>query len=108
MAPKLHPEEEWINWTEPAEGVWRRVRALAPDPGARTRFRDRVVKVVRVRPDEAGGRPGTVVDVSKQRLVVACGRGAVTVDHVVPEGRTGMSGPDFARGRRVAVGDRFG
>jgi methionyl-tRNA formyltransferase len=108
VAPKLRPEEEWIDWTEPAEVVWRRVRALAPDPGARTRYRGRVVKVARVRPDRAQGRPGTVVEVSKRRLTVGCGRGAVTVEHVVPEGRTGMSGPEFARGRRVAVGDRFG
>lgn len=108
VAPKLRLEEEWIDWTEPAEVVWRRVRALAPDPGARTRYRGRVVKVARVRPDRAQGPPGTVVEVSKRRLTVGCGRGAVTVEHVVPEGRTGMSGPEFARGRRVAVGDRFG
>lgn len=108
LAPKLRPEEEWIDWTEPAEVVWRRVRALAPDPGARTRYRGRVVKVARVRPEQAQGQPGTVVEVSKRRLMVGCGRGAVTVEHLVPEGRTGMSGPEFARGRRVAVGDRFG
>jgi methionyl-tRNA formyltransferase len=108
MAPKLRPEEEWIDWTETADGVWRRVRALAPDPGARTRYRGRLVKVSRVRPDGAEGPPGTVVEASKQRLVVACGRGAVTVEDVVPEGRAGMSGPAFARGRRVAIGERFG
>jgi methionyl-tRNA formyltransferase len=108
VAPKLRPEEEWIDWTEPAEVVWRRVRALAPDPAARTRYRGRVVKVGRVRPDRAEGRPGTVVEVSKHRLVVACGRGAVNLEHLVPEGRTRMSGPDFARGRQLAVGDRFG
>jgi methionyl-tRNA formyltransferase len=108
VAPKLRPEEEWIDWTEPAEVVWRRVRALAPDPGVRTRYRGRVVKVARVRPDRGEGRPGTVVEVSKHRLIVGCGRGAVTLEHVVPEGRTGMSGPEFARGRGVAIGDRFG
>jgi methionyl-tRNA formyltransferase len=110
MAPKLKPEDEWIDWTEEADAVVRRVRALAPDPGARTRFRDRVVKVLRVAPAEAEGvgAAGTVLRMSKQELVVAAGQGALSIHEVVPEGRKPMTGADFARGSRPEVGERFG
>ncbi|HEV3474569.1 MAG TPA: methionyl-tRNA formyltransferase [Actinomycetota bacterium] len=110
MAPKLKQEEEWIDWTEDAESIGRRVRALAPDPGARTRFRDRVVKVLGAAPVDAEGvgAAGTVLRMSKRELVVAAGRGAVSVDEVVPEGRKPMTGADFARGARPEVGERFG
>jgi methionyl-tRNA formyltransferase len=110
MAPKLKPEDEWIDWSEDAEAIARRVRALAPDPGARTRFRDRVVKVLRVvsaEPDGVGAA-GTVLRMSKQELVLAAGQGALSLQEVVPEGRKAMSGADFARGTRPEVGERFG
>ncbi|MGH2661742.1 MAG: methionyl-tRNA formyltransferase [Actinomycetota bacterium] len=110
MAPKLRPEEEWIVWSEDAEAVRRRVRALAPDPGARTTFRGRGLKILRVVPGEPGlsGTAGTVVEVSKHRLVVAAGSGSVALETVVPEGRPPMAGEDWARGQRPEVGEPFG
>lgn len=108
MAPKLKPEDEWIDWSEPAERIWRRVRALAPDPGAKTRFRDRVLKIVRAEPVEGSGDPGTVIESSRERLVVAAGDGGLVLEEVVPEGRRGMSGVEFARGQRPTVGERLG
>ncbi|HEX2025433.1 MAG TPA: methionyl-tRNA formyltransferase [Actinomycetota bacterium] len=106
MAPKLGPEEEWIDWSEGAEAVWRRVRALAPEPGARTRFRDRLVKVLRVTPADGAGDPGAILE--GDPLTVAAGGGAVVLDEVVPEGRRPMGGSDFARGQRLRPGERFG
>ncbi len=109
MAPKLKPEEMWIDWTEDAPGVRRRVRALAPDPGARSTFRGRVVKVLRTtRGEGEGGEPGTIVEASKDRVEVAAGSGSVALEMVVPEGRRPMSGPEWARGQRPEVGERFG
>lgn len=105
-ARRFRPEEEWVDWGQEAETVWRRVRALAPDPGARTRFRGRVVKVLRAHPTAGEGRPGEVVETGRH-LVVAAGSGAVSIDDVVPEGRRRMSGADFARGQRIDPGERL-
>jgi methionyl-tRNA formyltransferase len=107
-APKLRPEEEWIDWTGDAERVVRLVRALAPDPGARTRFRGRVLKVLRARLAHGAGEPGSIVEASKDLLVAAAGGGAVSLEEVIPEGRRRMSGPEFARGARPEIGERFG
>jgi methionyl-tRNA formyltransferase len=108
LAPKMRPEEEWIDWTDDAEGVVRLVRALSPEPGARTRFRGRDLKVVRAHAVEGTGDPGAIVEVAKDRLLVAAGGGGVSLDEVIPGGRRRMSGPEFARGQRPAVGERFG
>lgn len=108
MAPKLKPEDEWIDWREAAERIWRRIRALAPDLGAKTRFRDRVLKVLAAQPAEETGEPGAVVEASKERLVVAAGEGSLAIQAVVPEGRKQMTGIEFARGQRLQPGDVFG
>jgi methionyl-tRNA formyltransferase len=107
-APKLRPEQERIDWGEGAQWIVRQVRALAPEPGARTTFRGRVLKVLRARVVDAGGEPGTVVEVSKDGLVVAAGGGALSLETVVPEGRRRMTGAEFARGQRLEPGERFG
>ena len=48
-APKLTAVDRVIDWSQPAESVVRRVRAMAPDPGAVTGFRGRGLKVLRAR-----------------------------------------------------------
>ena len=106
IARRLAPEEEWLVWEEPAPAIARRVRALAPDPGARTRFRGKVLKVYRARAAEGSGEPGAVLDASG--LVVAAGEGAVVLDEVLPEGKRRMTGEEFARGSRPESGERLG
>jgi methionyl-tRNA formyltransferase len=107
-APKLRPEDEWIDWKEDAAAVYRRVRALAPDPGARTRFRGKILKVIRANEVEGSGEPGTLLDPVAGHPVVAAGSGAVVLEQVIPEGRKPMGGADFVRGQRLEPGERLG
>jgi methionyl-tRNA formyltransferase len=108
FAPKLRPEEEWIDWAEDADAVDRRVRALSPEPGARTRFRGKVLKVLRVGMVEASGPPGTFLEPLGTTPVVAARSGAVALERVTPEGSRPMSGDEFARGHRPEPGERLG
>ncbi|HEX2029775.1 MAG TPA: methionyl-tRNA formyltransferase [Actinomycetota bacterium] len=105
VAKRFSPEEEWIDWAEPGEAVDRRVRALAPEPGARARAAGRVVKVLKASPVEGRGTPGTVLEAGKERLVVAAGDRAVALEEVIPEGRRRMTGAEFARGQRLRPGE---
>jgi methionyl-tRNA formyltransferase len=107
MAPRFRPEEEWVDWTADAERVWHQIRALAPEPGARTRFRGRTLKILRARPVAGRGEPGTVVSVSDQGVVVAAGGGAIVLLEVIPEGKRRMLAVDFARGARPERGERL-
>jgi methionyl-tRNA formyltransferase len=107
-APKLRPEEEWIDWSEDRDAVLRRIRGLAPDPGARTTFRGSVLKVLTARPGDATGAPGELVAVPRGAPLAGTGTGAVTLEEVLPEGRRRMRGEDWARGQRLEPGERLG
>jgi methionyl-tRNA formyltransferase len=115
-APKLTAEDRVIRWEETAERVVRRVRALSPDPGATATFRGRVLKVLRAAPGfgyaptewQPQGSPGTVVSDGRGRFAVVAGDGIVVLEEVAPEGRRVMSGAEFVRGYKPAVGETLG
>jgi methionyl-tRNA formyltransferase len=104
IAPKLAADERWIDWTQPADAVVRRVRALSPQPGASARFGGKVLKVFRARAHPGSGPPGTVALVTKDGMAVAAGEGLVALEEVALEGRGRMSGGEFARGQRPREG----
>ena len=107
LAPKVTADERWIEWDEPAVAVVRRVRALAPEPGASARHDGRVLKVLRAEVAPGRGEPGTIVEADKVGFVVAAGGGSVRPLEVAPEGRRRMSAAEFARGARLRRGDRL-
>jgi methionyl-tRNA formyltransferase len=108
LAPKLRPEEEWIDWAQDAAAIARKIRAMAPLPGARTRFREKVLKVLEVKETDGDGPPGAILEPAGEYPVVAAGAGALVLQQVLPEGRRPMSGEDFARGYRPEPGELLG
>jgi methionyl-tRNA formyltransferase len=109
FAPKLGPADRALEWMQPADALVRRVRAFAPEPGATTRFRGGDLKLLRG--EEAGpaeASPGTVMAVDRSGVVVASGSGSVRLLEVAAPGRRRMPAPDWARGVRDLIGDRFG
>jgi methionyl-tRNA formyltransferase len=113
-APKLTAKDRAILWEDSSEAVLRRIAALAPDPGAETRYRDRLLKVYRatdVSPaalNASNGPAGSILDASEDGVVVATGTGPVVLREVQPEGRRRMGGGDFARGYRPQPGEILG
>src|SRR5207249_1217806 len=109
-APKLRPDERRISWTDEAESIVLRVRALAPEPAATTTFRGRGLKVFRARAIDGPSRPlpGQVLLASKDGLGVGAGDRAVALIEVGPEGRRRMSGAEFVRGYRPRIGEILG
>ena len=109
FSPKLRPEDRRVDWSEHAEAIVRRIRALAPEPAASTGFRGGPVKVLRAEQvTDAGGDPGAVLDVDRRGIVVGAGEGAVRLLEVAPAGRKRMTAAEFARGARPAPGERLG
>jgi methionyl-tRNA formyltransferase len=112
-AKKLTPEDRVLRWDEGPEMVVRRVRALSPDPGAETRFRDRLLKVLRASTAEeavapAGLRPGEIMVGPKGELMVGVTRRPVVLGEVQPEGRRRITGMEFVRGYRPKKGEILG
>ncbi len=109
FAPPIRKEERDIDWTQPAEAIWRHIRALAPTPGATTQWRGQPVKVLAAMPVEGpAGIPGTIVEGKHTALLVATGAGTLRIDMLQPAGKRPMSGTEFLRGSHATRGERFG
>jgi methionyl-tRNA formyltransferase len=102
-APKINREEARLNWRRPSTDLERRVRAFDPWPGASFEIgkeRIRVHAAIDL-PGPAGCVSGTVLD---ERLLIACGEGALRLLRVQRPGRTPLDAPEFLRGFPIAPG----
>lgn len=106
-APKIHDEDCNIPWGQTAEAVHNHVRGLSPYPGAWTMHDDTRLKVYRTRRSDGDGAPGEVLQ-ADDRLVVACGSGAVDVVTVQQPGKQRLDAADFLNGYSIDEGDRLG
>lgn len=105
-APKIDRETARLDWANDAPRLQRQVRAFDPVPGAWTSLAATPVKLFGAIPAVGSGEPGTILTAT-DRLVVACGSGAIAVREVQPAGRTRIPVADWVRGRGVAAGRRF-
>ncbi|MEU7137299.1 methionyl-tRNA formyltransferase [Streptomyces sp. NPDC046261] len=109
LAPKISVEDARVDWAAPALRVDRVVRGCAPAPGAWTTFRGERLKVMSVAltPDRAGLAPGEIA-AAKNSVHVGTGSHAVQLQWVQPQGKKPMQAADWARGVRIAAGERLG
>lgn len=107
-APKFRPEDRALDWSNGARSSVNRIRALSPEPGATTTFRDHDLKVFAAEVVPASGEPGAIVEVSKDGFIVATGDGGVRPLELAPAGRGRMRSRDFVNGYRPTVGERLG
>ena len=107
-AAKLDKDEARIDWTRPAAEVDRQVRAFNPFPGASTLIDGEALKIWAAHPVEGSGLPGTVVDASAERIVVACGSGALALDALQRAGGRRLPVREFQLGAQLRPGTRLG
>ena len=100
-APKIDKAEAKIDWAESAEVIERKVRGLAPFPGAWFELEGERVKLLLAEVVDASGVPGTVRD---DDFTIACGSGAIRPLKLQRAGKPVLARADFLRGRSVAVG----
>ncbi|MFD8634510.1 methionyl-tRNA formyltransferase [Streptomyces sp. NPDC059533] len=109
LAPKITVEDARIDWTAPAMRADRVVRGCTPAPGAWTVFRGERLKVISLglAPDRTDLEPGVLAP-AKNNVHVGTGSHAVELLWVQPQGKKPMRGADWARGVRIAPGERVG
>lgn len=107
-APKIGKADRIVDWNSTALSVHNRIRALSPEPGAVTGFRNRRVVLLRSRalPGAAGAEPGTL-SVEPCGLSVACADCRLELLELRPEGGKSISGVDFCHGYRPRPGERM-
>jgi methionyl-tRNA formyltransferase len=106
-AAKIAKEEGALDWARPAEALSALVRGLSPAPGAYTTLGGERLKVLAARREAWEGQvaAGTALD---DRLLVACGAGALRLTRVQKPGRPAMEAAAFLAGQPVQAGSRFG
>jgi len=102
-APKLKREHGQIDWSESAEGIARKVRAYNPWPGTSMKVDRQNLKVFSALVVDLAGQPGEVLR-SDNELIVATGKGALSLAEVQLEGKRRMSGAEFLRGHGALLG----
>jgi len=110
---KLCKEDGRIDWSQPAEKIWRMVRAFQPWPGAYTFYHGRQLKILEALPAEAPASkddmsvPGKVIEYAGGPAVVA-GAGVLVLKKVQLAGKSPAEAKSFARGQRVFLGSVLG
>ena len=101
-AAKLKREDGKIDWSEPAEVIERKIRAFNPWPGAFMQINNRNLKIFSASVVDLSGRPGEILR-SEKELVIAAGKGALSLGEVQMEGKKRMSAREFLRGHAAMV-----
>lgn len=105
-ARKIKSEEARIDWTRPAAEIDRHIRGLSPFPGAWFEGPGGArVKALLSRQEDGDGAPGTTLD---DRLLIACGEGAVRLLTVQREGKGAQNADVFLNGYPVPAGTTVG
>jgi methionyl-tRNA formyltransferase len=109
-ARMIEKDDGVLDFGEPARAVHDRARGFHPWPGAFTSLMDKRIKVHRTRVlahDGVLGEPGEIVSYDASGIVVACGRGAVRIEELQPEGKKRMDAKAFLAGHPLPPRARF-
>lgn len=107
-AHKIEKAEALIDWAWPAEAIERRIRAFDPFPGASTMLEGETFKIWRAAPEGASGEPGCVLEADEDRLVVACGSGALRLLELQRPGGKRLPARQFLQAHPALAGRRLG
>lgn len=107
-AHKIDKAESSVDWSLPATVIGRRIRAFDPFPGASTALGAETIKLwgcaTASMPSAPGSRPGQILSVDAEGIVVACGEDALRLTLLQRAGGKRLAAADFVRGFDVQAG----
>jgi len=106
-AAKITVEDAQVDWSHPALGIDRQIRACTPAPGAWTLHDAERLKLGPVTATDES-LPAGHLEVRKSEVLVGTGTTAVRLGLVKPFGKKEMAAADWARGVRLESGVSFG
>ncbi len=110
FAPKIGRSDAQLIWTESAGALCRRVRAMAPSPGAFAIFEGENLQILAARSDAtpADLAPGTVCVGAAQELRIATGDGWLLPRILQRPGKRALDVEAFMRGKPIPDGILLG
>ena len=106
-AHKIEKTEALIDWGRDARELDRHIRAFNPFPGAQARFGGQTIKLWQATPVAGSGEIGQILAVDRDRIVVACGSGALALSELQKAGGKRLPVRDFLAGHSFKAGERF-
>lgn len=109
-APMLTKKMGDIEFSKPAQQIECLIRGLNPWPSAYTKLHGKSLKVwdadvVKGRPDV---EPGTILEVTKETIIVQTGEDALALREIQLAGKKRMNTSAFLLGYRVSAGEKLG
>lgn len=98
MANKLTKEETLIDWSRSAQDIHNLVRGIYKFPSAYFIHNDKIIKVLETQVVNESGACGEFVKISKDGILVGCGKDCLLLVKVKPEGKGEMLARDWANG----------
>ncbi len=110
IAPMLKKDDGFIDWSRSAKEIECLIRGLDPWPSAfcfleHQRLRLFTPEVVYM---ESTAQPGTVLHADRRGMLIACGRNALQIHELQPEGKKRMTVESFCCGHPIPPGTDFG
>ncbi|WP_018694383.1 methionyl-tRNA formyltransferase [Algicola sagamiensis] len=101
-AKKLSKEEAKVDWALSATQLERNIRSFNPWPMAYTQMQSQHVKIwsATVVNDQSDSTPGTILQASKEGILVQTGEGQLNITQLQPPGKKAMSVQDFVNARK--------
>jgi len=113
LAPKLKKTDGFLDFTEPAQTIARKVRGFWPWPGVSANYvSKKTEKSIRVtiamaEPVETSNPEGLAAGTLDENLNINCGENTLKITRIKPAGSPLMDFKDFANGRQTQPGDLF-
>lgn len=111
IAPKIVKDEAMIEWQNPARQIFNQVRGLVMGPVCWTSRNGKQIKLwhTQIENESVAGKPaGTVLEVSNQGIVVACGTGSLRLLELQPESKGRQTAQQFLSGYGIQAGEILG
>jgi methionyl-tRNA formyltransferase len=113
-APKIKKEDGLLDWNQPAEVLWNRLRGLVPWPGLFTFVslgqKRLMLKVWEARPEYQSSLStfaGQVLAADSKGITVACGTGALRITVLQLEGGKRLTAEQFLAGHHLSPGQQL-
>ena len=109
-APMMNKEMGLINWSQDAFQIERMIRAFTPWPASYSMLDNKKIKIFKsdVAEINHNAAAGTIIDVDKDSITVACGNNALKIFELQLEGKKRMDTKSFLAGYKLEKGSLLG
>nr|WP_091348951.1 methionyl-tRNA formyltransferase [Anaerobranca gottschalkii] len=109
-APMVTKEMGLIDWNLPAKNIYNKLRGLNPWPGTYTHIKGDRLKIISgeiYREYSECQEPGTIVEITKEGIVVETGEGSILIKEVQPANKDKMDSYSYVNGYKIKRGEKF-